>query len=84
MAANQDKHTDTSRLKNAKDDTRIQLFSMNRNGCYSLFMKVFWQQATRALGWTPRHQIFVDDIETYFASWKAWHEQTKRIEAKAA
>jgi hypothetical protein len=29
------------------------------------------RKAMRMLGWQPRHLNFVDDVETYFVSWKA-------------
>jgi nucleoside-diphosphate-sugar epimerase len=52
--------------------------------CLALDQHVDGRKAIRMLGWNPRHQSFVDDIDTVFASWKAWQEQVKRIEAKAA
>jgi nucleoside-diphosphate-sugar epimerase len=52
--------------------------------CLALDQHVDNSKALRLLSWTPLHQSFVDGIETYFASWKAWQEQLKRIEAKAA
>ena len=52
--------------------------------CLALDQHVDGGKARRMLFWTPRHQSFVDGIETYFAAWKAWQEQLKRIEAKAA
>ncbi len=52
--------------------------------CLVLDQHVDGSKATRLLYWTPRHQSFVDGVETYFASWKAWQEQAKRAEAKAA
>lgn len=52
--------------------------------CLALDQHVDSSKAKSKLGWVPRHLSFVDDIETYFASWKAWQEQVKRIEAKAA
>jgi nucleoside-diphosphate-sugar epimerase len=50
--------------------------------CLALDQHVDGSKAMRMLGWIPRHQSFVDGIETYFAAWKA--RQEKRIEAKAA
>ncbi len=52
--------------------------------CLALDQQVDGSKAMRLLSWTPRHQGFVDGIETYFASWKAWQEQVKRAEEKAA
>ena len=52
--------------------------------CLALDQHVDSSKAMRLLSWTPRHQGFVDGIETYFAAWKARQEQVKRAEAKAA
>ena len=52
--------------------------------CLALDQHVDRGKALRMLSWTPRHQSFVDGIETYFASWKARQEEVKRAEAKAA
>ncbi len=52
--------------------------------CLALDQHVDGSKAMRLLYWAPRHQSFVDGVETYFASWKAWQEQVKRAEAKAA
>lgn len=52
--------------------------------CLALDQHVDNSKAMRTLGWTTQHQSFVDDIETYFVSWKAWQEQAKRLEVKAA
>jgi nucleoside-diphosphate-sugar epimerase len=52
--------------------------------CLALDQHVDGSKARRLLSWTPRHQSFVDGIETYFAAWKARQEQVKRAEAKAA
>jgi len=52
--------------------------------CLALDQHVDSSKAMRTLGWVPRHLSFVEDIETYFASWKAWQEQVRRIEVKAA
>lgn len=52
--------------------------------CLALDQHVDSGKTMRTLGWIPRHQGFVDGIETYFAAWKAWQEQVKRVEAKAA
>ncbi|HSB33549.1 MAG TPA: NAD-dependent epimerase/dehydratase family protein, partial [Nitrospirota bacterium] len=52
--------------------------------CLALDQHVDGGKAMRMLSWTPRHLNFVDGIETYFPAWKAWQEQVKRVEAKAA
>lgn len=52
--------------------------------CLVLDQHVDCGKAMRLLSWTPKHQSFVDGIETYFTSWKVWQEQVKRAEAKAA
>lgn len=52
--------------------------------CLALDQHVDGSKAMRLLSWSPRHQGFVDGIETYFASWKAGQEQVKRAEEKAA
>ncbi len=52
--------------------------------CLVLDQRVDNSKAMRLIFWAPRHPSFVDDIETYFASWKAWREEMKRTEAKAA
>lgn len=52
--------------------------------CLALDQHVDRSKALRLLYWIPRHQSFVDGIETYFASWNAWYEQVKRAGAKAA
>ncbi len=52
--------------------------------CLALDQHVDSSKAMRLLFWTPRHPSFVDGVETYFASWKAWQEEQKRTEAKAA
>jgi nucleoside-diphosphate-sugar epimerase len=52
--------------------------------CLALDQHVDRSKALRLLYWTPRHESFVDGIETYFASWKAWQEEARGIEAKAA
>ncbi len=52
--------------------------------CLALDQNVDGSKALRLLKWTPRHPSFVDGIETYFASWKAWQEGVTRSGAKAA
>jgi nucleoside-diphosphate-sugar epimerase len=52
--------------------------------CLALDQHVDSSKAMRLLSWSPRHQDFVDGIETYFAAWKAGQEQVKRAEEKAA
>ncbi len=52
--------------------------------CLALDQHVDGSKAMRLLYWTPRHRGFIDGIETYFESWKAWQEQARRAEAKAA
>jgi len=52
--------------------------------CLVLDQHVDAGKAARMLNWIPQHQSFVDGVETYFASWKAWQEQKKRIATKAA
>jgi nucleoside-diphosphate-sugar epimerase len=52
--------------------------------CLALDQHVDGSKAARMLFWTPRHLSFVDGIETYFEAWKAWQEQMKGVEAKAA
>jgi len=29
------------------------------------------RKATRILGWQPQHNGFIDEVDTYFASWRA-------------
>lgn len=45
--------------------------------CLALDQRVDAGKAARMLSWTPLHQSFVDGVETYFAAWKALHEQAK-------
>ncbi len=52
--------------------------------CLALDQRIDNSKAARLLYWTPRHPTFVDGVETYFASWKAWQETEKRAETKAA
>ena len=52
--------------------------------CLALDQRVDNSKAMRLLSWTPRHEGFVDGIETYFAAWKAWQERVKLGEEKAA
>jgi nucleoside-diphosphate-sugar epimerase len=40
--------------------------------CLALDQRVDGGKAMRLLGWLPRHQNFEDEIDTYFASWKAF------------
>jgi nucleoside-diphosphate-sugar epimerase len=35
-------------------------------------------KALRLLGWHPRHSSFVDGVETYYASWKAYQSAVRR------
>ncbi|MBI5419047.1 MAG: NAD-dependent epimerase/dehydratase family protein [Deltaproteobacteria bacterium] len=39
--------------------------------CLDLDQHVDARKAVRLLGWQPRHGGFVDEVETYFAAWKA-------------
>jgi nucleoside-diphosphate-sugar epimerase len=39
--------------------------------CLALDQHVDGRKAVNLLGWQPRHGGFVDDVETYFMSWKA-------------
>lgn len=39
--------------------------------CLALDQHVDARKAVRLLGWQPKHGGFVDDVETYFTSWKA-------------
>jgi nucleoside-diphosphate-sugar epimerase len=39
--------------------------------CLALDQHVDARKALRRLGWQPNHSGFVDDVETYFLSWKA-------------
>jgi len=32
-------------------------------------------KATRRLGWKPKHESFIGEVETYFEAWKAWQSQ---------
>ncbi len=52
--------------------------------CLALDQRIDNSKAARLLFWTPRHPTFVDGMETYFASWKAWQETEKLTETKAA
>jgi len=52
--------------------------------CLALDQRVDNSKAKRLLSWTPRHEGFVDGIETYFAAWMAWLERVKQAELKAA
>jgi len=39
--------------------------------CLALDQHVDGRKAVRLLGWQPKHGGFVDDVDTYFMSWKA-------------
>ncbi|CBE68120.1 MAG: NAD-dependent epimerase/dehydratase family protein [Candidatus Methylomirabilis oxygeniifera] len=39
--------------------------------CLTLDQRVDSSKATRLLGWQPKHHGFIDEVETYFQSWKA-------------
>jgi nucleoside-diphosphate-sugar epimerase len=39
--------------------------------CLALDQHVDGRRAARLLGWQPKHGGFVDDVDTYFMSWKA-------------
>lgn len=39
------------------------------------------RKAMRMLGWQPRHLNFVDDVETYFSSWKAHQKEYQALKA---
>ncbi|MBI3873363.1 MAG: hypothetical protein HY304_09855, partial [candidate division Zixibacteria bacterium] len=39
--------------------------------CLALDQHVDSRKAVRLLGWQPAHGGFVDEVETYFAAWKA-------------
>jgi nucleoside-diphosphate-sugar epimerase len=39
--------------------------------CLALDQHIDGRKATRLLGWQPSHTGFVDEVETYFQSWKA-------------
>jgi nucleoside-diphosphate-sugar epimerase len=39
--------------------------------CLALDQHVDARKAVRLLGWQPRHGSFVDEVETYYQSWKA-------------
>ncbi|MCZ6677653.1 MAG: hypothetical protein O7E52_10415 [Candidatus Poribacteria bacterium] len=43
--------------------------------CLALDQHVDGRKAVRLLGWQPKHGGFVDEVETYFASWKAFQEE---------
>ncbi len=42
--------------------------------CLALDQHVDSRKAVRMLGWQPRHGGFVDNVETYFAAWKAYQK----------
>ncbi len=49
------------------------LQSMGPNAeAIALDLELDSSKAQRLLGWKARHPGFIQDIETYFASWKAW------------
>jgi nucleoside-diphosphate-sugar epimerase len=39
--------------------------------CFAMDQQVDGRKATRLLGWQPQHNGFIEEVETYFASWKA-------------
>lgn len=39
--------------------------------CLTLDQRVDSSKATRLLGWQPKHRGFIDEVDTYFQSWKA-------------
>jgi len=39
--------------------------------CVAMDQQIDGRKATRLLGWQPKHNGFIDEVETYFASWKA-------------
>ncbi len=39
--------------------------------CLALDQHVDARKISRLLGWQPRHSGFLDEVETYFESWKA-------------
>ncbi len=43
--------------------------------CLALDQRVDSRKAGRMLGWQPRHAGFVDEVEEYYESWKAWSEK---------
>lgn len=45
--------------------------------CLALDQHVDASKAARLLGWQPKHAGFVDDVETYFMSWKAAQSYTR-------
>jgi UDP-glucose 4-epimerase len=36
-----------------------------------------YAKASRLLGWRPRHSNILDDLPTYYESWKAWKERER-------
>jgi nucleoside-diphosphate-sugar epimerase len=40
--------------------------------CLALDQHIDARKAVRLLGWQPKHGGFVDEVDTYFASWKAF------------
>ncbi len=52
--------------------------------CFALDQHVDSTKAIRLLSWAPWHLSFVDGIDTYLASWRAWQEEVTWAEAKAA
>ncbi len=49
--------------------------------CLALDQVADNRKAMRMLGWQPRHLNFVDDVETYFASWKAHQKDYQELKA---
>jgi nucleoside-diphosphate-sugar epimerase len=45
--------------------------------CLALDQHVDASKAARLLGWQPKHTGFVEDVETYFMSWKAAQSYTR-------
>jgi nucleoside-diphosphate-sugar epimerase len=39
--------------------------------CLAMDQQVDGRKARRLLGWQPKHNGFIEEVETYFASWKA-------------
>ncbi|MGE5311227.1 MAG: NAD-dependent epimerase/dehydratase family protein [Nitrospirota bacterium] len=39
--------------------------------CLAMDQQIDGRKAMRLLGWQPQHNGFIDEVETYFASWKA-------------
>ena len=39
--------------------------------CLAMDQQVDGRKATRLLGWQAKHNGFIDEVDTYFASWRA-------------